>query len=162
MNKIIATDNFKTQNWILDTSGIGLHYNDLFIGFTDEAPIVEFKNLNFGYELRQNENIKSYGVYPPANTKYVRSDQEYLVSVRIETQPNETYELFLWAENDSIKIEKTFELNIPKPQQNFESWTWNDINKIWEAPVPYPEDNKIYTWNEETQNWEEVTEEEIN
>jgi len=162
MSKIIATDNFQTNNWILDTTEIGSHSNDLFIGFTDEAPIVEFKNLSFGYELRQNENIKSYGVYPPANTKYVRSDQEYLVSVRLNTQPNETYELFLWAENNSTRIEKTFELNIPKPQQPFESWTWNDINKTWEAPVPYPEDEKIYTWNEETQNWEEVTEEETN
>jgi len=28
--------------------------------------------------------------------------------------------------------------------------------KKWEAPIPYPTDDKIYGWNEETQSWDEA------
>lgn len=43
----------------------------------------------------------------------------------------------------------------PKP---FYSWLLDEDTCLWEAPVAYPEDGKIYTWNEETISWEEVTE----
>ena len=43
--------------------------------------------------------------------------------------------------------------------QPYPSWSLNEDFK-WEAPVPYPEDvseDKIYTWDEENQEWK-VTE----
>lgn len=40
------------------------------------------------------------------------------------------------------------------PQQPFPSWTL-DANADWQAPVPKPDDGKLYNWNEETQAWEE-------
>ena len=40
----------------------------------------------------------------------------------------------------------------PKP---FDSWTLNSNKCIWEAPVEYPTDGKIYVWNEKNQNWVE-------
>jgi len=39
------------------------------------------------------------------------------------------------------------------PQKPYESWILNENTCLWEAPVPYPNDGKIYFWNEETQNW---------
>tara|TARA_R100000479_G_C6225342_1_gene143225 strand:- start:42 stop:401 length:360 start_codon:yes stop_codon:yes gene_type:complete len=41
----------------------------------------------------------------------------------------------------------------PKP---FASWSL-DENYIWQAPVPYPDDNEAYTWNEENQSWDLIT-----
>jgi len=38
----------------------------------------------------------------------------------------------------------------PKP---YSSWTLNTTTLDWEAPVPYPTDGKIYTWDEATQSW---------
>jgi len=43
----------------------------------------------------------------------------------------------------------------PKP---FESWTLNEDTCWWEAPVAYPDDGKMYIWNESITNWTEVTE----
>jgi hypothetical protein len=43
----------------------------------------------------------------------------------------------------------------PKP---FESWVLNEDTCLWEAPVPYPTDGGMYTWDEETTSWIEVTE----
>ncbi len=41
--------------------------------------------------------------------------------------------------------------------QPFLSWILNEESCIWEAPIPYPNDDKIYEWNEEKQQWKEIT-----
>ena len=41
----------------------------------------------------------------------------------------------------------------PKP---FESWILNQEQCIWEAPIEFPEDGKLYTWDEETISWKEI------
>ena len=38
----------------------------------------------------------------------------------------------------------------PKP---FESWILDEDTCQWQAPVDYPTDGPMYTWDEETQNW---------
>ena len=40
--------------------------------------------------------------------------------------------------------------------QPYASWTLNETSYLWEAPVAYPEDENLYTWNEETTSWELV------
>jgi len=40
--------------------------------------------------------------------------------------------------------------------QPYSSWLL-DENAIWQAPVAYPLDDKIYTWSEDTLNWVEVS-----
>jgi hypothetical protein len=38
----------------------------------------------------------------------------------------------------------------PKP---FESWLLNEDTCNWEAPKPYPTDEKLYNWDEDSQEW---------
>ena len=38
----------------------------------------------------------------------------------------------------------------PKP---YNSWILNENTCLWDAPVARPNDNNIYSWNEENQNW---------
>ena len=39
------------------------------------------------------------------------------------------------------------------PQKPYNSWILNETTCNWEAPVARPDDNNIYTWNEQTLNW---------
>jgi len=48
---------------------------------------------------------------------------------------------------------KTTEHQARKP---FPSWIGNEEEMIWEAPTPYPNDEKIYSWNEEQLAWVEM------
>ncbi len=41
----------------------------------------------------------------------------------------------------------------PKP---FESWTLDEFSCLWNPPIPYPNDSKLYQWNEDILNWEEI------
>ena len=37
--------------------------------------------------------------------------------------------------------------------QPYPSWKLNESTWLWESPVPYPTDDKQYTWDETTINW---------
>jgi hypothetical protein len=39
----------------------------------------------------------------------------------------------------------------PKP---YKSWILNEDTCLWESPIPYPQDNNIYKWNEQNQSWD--------
>ena len=41
----------------------------------------------------------------------------------------------------------------PKP---FESWTLDEFSCIWQAPIPMPETEGPWKWDEDLQNWEQV------
>jgi hypothetical protein len=41
----------------------------------------------------------------------------------------------------------------PKP---FTKWVLNEDTCCWEAPIPYPTDNKFYVWNDNRGEWEEI------
>mgnify|MGYP007020163355 CR=1 FL=1 len=41
--------------------------------------------------------------------------------------------------------------------QPYSSWTLNEDTCRWESPVSYPDDGKIYNWNEATTAWVERT-----
>jgi hypothetical protein len=40
-----------------------------------------------------------------------------------------------------------------RPQQTFPSWIFNETNWEWEAPVPQPQDDQKYYWDEESVEW---------
>ncbi len=40
--------------------------------------------------------------------------------------------------------------------QPFPSWTLDEDTCLWESPVAYPDDDKIYKWDEDTTAWVEV------
>jgi hypothetical protein len=53
-----------------------------------------------------------------------------------------------WTYNNTTK-----KFRLPKP---YASWIYNEEIKQWEAPVEYPTDDKIYTWDEPTLLWVEL------
>ena len=44
------------------------------------------------------------------------------------------------------------------PAQVYPSWTLNEDTCQWEAPVAYPDDGKVYSWDEETTSWDLLVE----
>lgn len=94
------------------------------------------------------------------------------VIVANNSYPNEGYDWVVenlggrWVQtsyNASIRkhfagIGFTFdeELDAFIPPKPFDSWVLEEETCEWEAPVSYPQDGKMYNWNEETTNWKEV------
>ena len=42
------------------------------------------------------------------------------------------------------------------PPKQYESWILNEDTCLWEPPIAYPTDGKIYKWNEDNKSWEEI------
>ena len=42
----------------------------------------------------------------------------------------------------------------PKP---YPSWVFDKETYLWQPPIPMPIDEKLYVWNEDNQEWAEVT-----
>jgi hypothetical protein len=40
------------------------------------------------------------------------------------------------------------------PKKPFPSWLLDSETCLWQPPIPYPEDDKLYHWNELNLNWE--------
>ena len=45
------------------------------------------------------------------------------------------------------------------PPQPYPSWVLDEATCLWEAPVDYPTDGKMYTWDETITDWREVEDE---
>lgn len=41
--------------------------------------------------------------------------------------------------------------------QPYSSWVLNQFTWRWEAPVPMPQDDKLYVWDEPSLSWVEIT-----
>lgn len=39
--------------------------------------------------------------------------------------------------------------------QPYPSWTLDEDTCLWDAPTPYPDDDKLYNWDENTTSWKE-------
>ena len=44
------------------------------------------------------------------------------------------------------------------PPQPYDSWVLNETSCLWEAPTAYPDDDHMYTWNEDLGTWDLITE----
>lgn len=42
------------------------------------------------------------------------------------------------------------------PPKQYDSWVLNENTCIWEAPIPIPDPNKFYSWDEENIQWVEM------
>ena len=40
------------------------------------------------------------------------------------------------------------------PKKPYNSWILNENTCLWESPIPYPQDNNRYNWNEQNQSWD--------
>ena len=96
------------------------------------------------------------------------------VLVGDNNMPNEGYDWFVenlggrWVQTSyNGNIRKNFagigytydeERDAFIPPKPFESWTLNETTCRWQAPVPYPQDGRVYTWDEDSLPWIEVTE----
>jgi hypothetical protein len=59
-----------------------------------------------------------------------------------------------WFAGSGFTYDSTKDAFIPpKP---YPSWIFDETIWYWQAPIPYPTDNKVYEWNETTQSWDLV------
>lgn len=160
--------------WEIDTSDVGHDWNEIRITFrSDDDTEKDISDIKFGVILTKN-NEEIYSSHHPIHPiKYEKSKTAIMHANTIKLVPNEEYSLEAYTrtadtEKDiDVKSMSFKTLLIPK---KFESWTWNDDIKDWEAPIPHPDPangvddpvpHKLYQWSEKRQQWIEGLPEEV-
>ena len=70
----------------------------------------------------------------------------------VQTSYNNNFRMNFAAIGDTYDVARDAFIP-PKP---FASWTLVEATCQWAAPVAYPDDGKMYTWDEATTNWVEI------
>lgn len=112
---------------------------EFFNTFVDSSP---------GEWIKTSYNMRGGVYYDPA-TNEPHADQAGMIAVD-EGRQRKNYA------GIGYTYDRTRNAFIPpKP---YDSWTLNEDSCLWEPPTPYPDDGKLYSWDETTTSWVEVTE----
>jgi len=98
----------------------------------------QYAGIGFTYDQGNDVFIKRQ----PFTSWTLDSNFDWQAPVAYPTDGNQ----YVWDEDS---------LSWVKPPSPFPSWTWNESEWIWEAPIPKPGDN--YMWNEDTQTWDLIS-----
>jgi hypothetical protein len=154
--KIVTDLSYKA--FYIDTADIDPYYDYIDIEFVflfNGNPEVVFEGLSFEYSVSYGETVMSSEKYPKDNIEYISNGQEYLELSRVfGFRPNRNYKVDILVNHSNDSFSDSIIFEVPKLKQPYKSWIWNDELIKWDPPVPYPDDENFYTWNEEDQSWD--------
>ena len=131
-------------------------YGDFLIAKLNRyGQTIPMVGVSFGYALSIDGHQTSSGVWPPPGIEFIETDQDILQSVWLEWLPDSEIKIDAWLiDSTGSRHDTSTTFHSPRPESPFPSWLWE--NKQWNPPVPRPEDDKCYEWDEENVNWLEV------
>jgi hypothetical protein len=153
-NMITATYDLTGKSWTIDGEG-----TEFAVAFTDgDAEAIHPDRLRFGWLITVNGEQQDEETFPAENVTYVEIKPTARFHGRVQALPEDDVSIvFNAATGDDAMTSAEQKFTVPRPPQPYPSWTWED--GVWTAPVPYPDDDAPYVWDEETQDWIPYTEE---
>lgn len=148
--------NISDHTWSMTNDEVGYTSALIEIGFvSDDSSVVIFDNLSFGFDASSGEKSTTI-VEPSEGVIYVSTDQPVMVTYTLEDLvADEVWTMNMWTENAGTPFAESFTFTVPRPSSPYPSWVWDEAEHDWVPPIPYPNDEKVYMWNEETQSWKE-------
>ena len=147
---ITATYDLTGKTWAIDGEG-----TDFAVAFTDgDAKAIHPDWLRFGWLITVNGEQQDEKTFPPENAKYVEIKPTARFYGRVQALSEDDVSIvFNAATGDDQPTTIEHQFTVPRPPQPYPSWTWDDG---WQPPVPYPDDEGFYDWDEDTLTWVEI------
>lgn len=122
--------------------------------------------MAFFAKLDDNNNVLEVNVIDDQNVDFLQFPASEPVGIQYLTQWSGGYSN--WKQTSEIRAyRKNYaatgfsyspDLDAFIPPKPYPSWILDTDRCVWNPPIPYPNDGKLYIWNESTLSWEEVTE----
>jgi hypothetical protein len=116
MSKILVNCNLQTSEWLIQQEDLKSHYTDVVFHFSDAQPLVVFNNLSFGVTFKKDSEqlfTETFGI----TKKYVATENvlfdNYMEYSRLYLEPNTTYTLELWCDNEGIRRSYNYVFTTP-------------------------------------------------
>lgn len=144
---IEATYDLSGQSWTVAGDG-----GEIVVGISDgDADSFKPDDLRFGWTVTMNGEQTDDVSHPPANGKFVEIRSTARFYGRTNALPDDQVTVTFFASEAGAQVEAQHTFTMPRPPQPYPSWTWGD--GAWTAPVPYPDDEAPYLWDEDVQDW---------
>ena len=116
MSKILVNCNLQTSEWLIQQEDMRSFYTDVKFHFSDSQPLVVFNNLSFGVTLKKDSEqllTETFGI----TKKYVATENVLFDNCmeysRLYLEPNTTYTLELWCDNEGIRRSYNYVFTTP-------------------------------------------------
>ena len=110
----------------------------------------QFNNLSFSASLTcENSSVEQS--FPKNGMQYQGTSGGTLEKIYFEITQNTDYQLDINVQHDGKFFKNSLVFKTEYPCENT-GWTWN--GNAWQSPIAYPEDGKLYVWNNDKENWE--------
>jgi len=156
MSRISAKVNLETRDWDIEYYDSDPIYVDVLMGFNRGEPIgtkVPFYGLAYGFEVIKDGETEPFYFesYPPENVTYLSTDQEFMQRSNLTLENNTEYKILFWVSDKGESHQIEFDFITPDATVRYPSFVWD--GEMWRAPIDYPDDGKMYIWNEMVKNW---------
>ena len=110
--------------------------------------------------------IAAFGFVPEHWVAFERIPKPLLGAYEVFVMENPTYELVdgiykdVWHKRAMTSEEITAKQDKVKADWadgGYPSWVFNETTCSFDPPTPYPNDDKLYSWDESSTSWVEVT-----
>lgn len=118
--------------------------------------------------------IQAFGSIPDNWIAFERIERPQIGVYDLFDQDYPEYQLVdgiykdVWLIRPMNELEKTAKQQVVKDswdslpnRENFTDWAFDEVTCSYIPPVPYPQDDKYYQWDESIINWVEVNNEQI-
>ena len=128
------------------------------IRFTDgDAERMYPDGLAFGWTALVNGVETGSLSWPPSHILIRELTSTRVFPYRVDAAADDQVTLLVWATNAGATVEGETTFTVPRPPQPFPSWTWTDGR--WTPPVPYPDGDAEYVWDEQSGAWVDAADE---
>lgn len=129
---------------------------ELYIRVYGKSSRNNSQDISFSYIVKEGDGVVFESSSEQAKLLSTWNGASFIDRIN-DLLPKTTYTCeFSFVGEESFSF--SFDIETPYPPKEYESWVWDEISLLWEAPIPYPEDGGDYFWNEEELAWEAVPE----
>lgn len=148
------------NNWFFDEEELSNYYIDIKIGFRNNGKLpVVFDQMSFGYSLMLGNNKISDDKMPPENVLYKETYEDFIHVFRVyDLIPQKEYTINVWTKNSDNFWDGSFSFILPLPVKMFPSYILDEETGRYLPPVPVPDNENSYVWDEESISWKLVQE----
>lgn len=140
-----------TRQLSFDASGAEPWGGELGVCIKRHGQRRDIRGLSFGVTVTRDGAEKLSRTWPSAGVKFSRTDQDVLITERLEWNAEEFIDIAVWINIAGEEHTATWNLTAPRPPQPYASWTWDGT--VWTPPAAYPDDGGEYFWDEGAQEW---------
>ena len=148
VNEIVTSVIVADQDWVnaLDGEWVQTSYNTYGGVHSDNKTPLRKNYAGIGFTYDSDRDA----FYAPQLYPSWTLNEDSCIWEPPTPEPNYFHGVATWNES-SLSWDKEYD------EKPYASWIWDDSTETWLPPTAYPDNGKLYDWDEDTTSWVEIS-----